>query len=138
MHRFITILVQIACGRLSPNQQPDHTADQADGSKGCENPQIDQCDTGLFDEVAYRIPSRGETGATHDADFSLSEEKNPANLGVNLNGAARARSLRNKYSVNSAARSARMRCSLDRLADAFFGIVLPKCYLAFLDRWRLT
>ena len=86
---------------LSPNQQPDHTTDQADGSKGCENPQIDQCDTGLFDEAAYRIPSRGETGATHDAEFSLSDEKNPAILRVNLNGAARACSLRNKYSVNA-------------------------------------
>ena len=75
--------------------------DQADGGKGCDNPQIDQYDTGLFDEVAYRIPLRGEIGATHDAEFSLSDEKNPAILGVNLNGAARACSLRNKYSVNA-------------------------------------
>jgi hypothetical protein len=86
---------------ISPNQQPDHTADQADGSKGCDNPQIDQCDTGLFDEVACRIPSRGETRATHGAKFSLSDEKNPAILGVNLNGAARTCSPRGKYAVNA-------------------------------------
>src|SRR5437773_1405972 len=57
----------------SPDQQPDHASNQTDGCKGGDNSQIDQCNTGLFDEVARRIRSRGKTGA---ADFELGHGAN--------------------------------------------------------------
>lgn len=33
---------------LSPNQQPDYATDYADGGKGRDDPEIDQCDAGLL------------------------------------------------------------------------------------------
>jgi hypothetical protein len=86
---------------LSPNQQPDHTADQVDGGRCRDNPQLDQCDTSPFDEVAGRIPSRERLGLFIVEKFLSPMKKNPAILGVNLNGAARTCSLRTKYSVNA-------------------------------------
>ena len=47
-------------------------------------------------QVTCRIPSRGASGVTHGAEVSLSDEKNPAILGVNPNGAVRKPALRHK------------------------------------------
>jgi hypothetical protein len=56
-------------GQGSSDQQPNHAANQTNDCKSRNNPKIDQCATGLFNELASRIPSRGEIG---NSDFKLS------------------------------------------------------------------
>src|SRR3974390_2048878 len=82
--RFITLAVQY--------QQPDRASNQTDDCKSRNNSKIELFPPGLFEEWGSRISSCGEIGATnfklnHDAEFSMFDEKNPAIMGVNLNGA---------------------------------------------------
>jgi len=78
--RFITLIVLY--------QEPYHASNQTDDCKSRNNTEIDECAVGLFDALA---PSLGEIGTTdfvgHALEVSLSDEKNPAIVGVNLNGA---------------------------------------------------
>ena len=69
-------------------QQPYHASNQTDDCKSRNNTKIDECAVGVVDALA---PSLGEIWATdfvgHALEVSLSDEKNPAIVGVNLNGA---------------------------------------------------
>ena len=69
-------------------QEPYHASNQTDDCKSRSNAKIDECAVGVFDALA---PSLGEIGTTdfvgHALEVSLSDEKNPAIVGVNLNGA---------------------------------------------------
>jgi len=57
-------------------QEPRHASNQTDDSKSRNNPKMDQLATGLFDELASPIPSRGTKKGT--IGFGLSHGSSAA------------------------------------------------------------
>ena len=72
LHDTSFLLEQSLPKRQSPDQQPEQAGNEGDKCECRDNPQIDQCDSCLSNNVSDHRASGGETGDAH-FEFGHSE-----------------------------------------------------------------